>query len=105
MGIVKTSRVPPPRLSERLLGALTREIEGLEADAPGEGPGGKARVEAISLLARTLEKLLELTRLERSPGEEAAPSEGERLRNELMRRLRAIHRRSLESGAAAGLAS
>ncbi|MBB3949322.1 hypothetical protein [Aureimonas jatrophae] len=92
MGETKTTRVPPPRLSERLLRALTQEIELLEGDA-SEGAGGKARVEAISLLARTLEKLLDLSRLEREPATEGAAGEGERLRKELMRRLRALHRR------------
>lgn len=93
MTAAKTSRVPPPRLSERLLQALTQEIELLEAAGSGEGVGGKARVEAISLLARTLEKLLDLSRLERDPGADGAAGEGERLRRELMRRLRALHRR------------
>ncbi len=76
-------------LTERLLAVLRREVRALEG---GAETGEKARIDAIALATRTLEKLIELKRLD---GAEAADSEGDeaegrRLRDELMRRLRLI---------------
>ncbi|GGD93834.1 hypothetical protein GCM10011390_10710 [Aureimonas endophytica] len=102
---------PRRTLSQRLLRALTGEVLGLErsiAKARGEGTeaarvgaetagGAKARVEAIGALTRTLYKLLELTRAEAAAvaGEAADEAEAERLRAELMKRLRALDARRL----------
>ncbi|WP_416356023.1 hypothetical protein ACLNGM_18250 [Aureimonas phyllosphaerae] len=106
-------------LSERLFAALTAEVSALEkrprrvAETPGvpvpkkttaERAGeAKARVEAISQLTRTLEKLLELRRLEalsRETGRREDTAEADALRAEMLKRLRAIDARR---GGAAGL--
>lgn len=82
--------VKPPRLAKGRKAAPTR------TKAEPSGADLKGRVEAIGQMTRTLEKLLELQRLEalaaRSAGE-ADAAETERLREELMRRLRAIDAR------------
>lgn len=84
-------------VSERLWRALTGEVDALEASAPPEGEApGKARLDAIGTLARVLEKLLELRRLEalaRRDGEDGEGGEGARLRDELVRRLRLLDER------------
>jgi hypothetical protein len=95
-------------LSQRLLAALTGEVRTLErmmrataaaeAEAAEGGTfaaGAKARVDAIGSLTRTLEKLLDLARLETAAARGGAEeeSEAERLRAELMKRLRAIDAR------------
>ncbi|RIY01282.1 hypothetical protein D3218_07890 [Aureimonas flava] len=106
-------------LSERLFAALTAEVSALErrprrvADKPGEpvpkktaaerSAEAKARVEAISQLTRTLEKLLDLRQLEalaRETGRREDEAEAEGLRTEMLRRLRAIDARR---GGAPGL--
>lgn len=58
--------------------------------------GTKERIEAIGQLTRTLEKLLELKRLERlaaGGGEAADDAETAKLRAEMMKRLRALDAR------------
>ncbi|WP_152045365.1 hypothetical protein [Aureimonas psammosilenae] len=93
-------------LSERLMKALTGEVRVLErmllrrsspeeAPDPAEAAGAKARVDAIGNLTKTLEKVLELTRLEGLSAKGRAEDEGEaeRLRAELMKRLRALDAR------------
>lgn len=95
-------------LSERLMRALTIEVRALEkaskalrarAAETGEAdpaPGAKARVEAISQSARTLEKLLELQRLEalqQKTDSEDDAAETDRLRAEMLKRLRAMDAR------------
>lgn len=98
-------------LSAHLLRALTREVRALEiaskaAHAPGDAAaskgdgevqaGAKARIEAITQLTRTLEKLLELKQLEalqRAGAAEADTAETERLSTEMLKRLRALEER------------
>lgn len=104
-------------LSDRLFALLMREVERLEREGKDEGPISKARVDddagapaaksrapargsfkeradALSLLTRTLEKLLELRTLEASAGRDDE-TETLRLREEFMRRLRALDARRL----------
>lgn len=62
---------------------------------------GKARIDAIGQLTRTLEKLLELKRLEtvnRKQASEGDDAETQRLRGELLRRLKALDARRQEAG-------
>ncbi|WP_279477809.1 hypothetical protein [Aureimonas sp. SK2] len=112
-------------LSERLFAALTAEVGALEkrprrvSETPGEpvpkktaaerAAEAKARVEAISQLTRTLEKLLELRQLEalsRETGRREDEAEAEHLRAEMMKRLRAIDaRRDGEAGLVEAVAS
>ncbi len=98
-------------LSERLFAALTAEIAAFEKRPRRTAPPGevlpkktaaersadaKARVDAISQLTRTLEKLLELKRLEamsRETGRAEDEAEAARLRAEMLKRLRAIDAR------------
>ncbi|MBB3934489.1 hypothetical protein [Aureimonas phyllosphaerae] len=106
-------------LSERLFAALTAEVSALEKrprrvpETPGEplpkktaaerAGEAKARVEAISQLTRTLEKLLELRQLEalsRETGRREDTAEADTLRTEMLKRLKAIDARR---GGAAGL--
>jgi hypothetical protein len=106
-------------LSERLFAALTAEVSALEkrprrvAEKPGEpvpkktvaerGAEAKARVETISQLTRTLEKLLELRQLEalsRETGRREDEAEAGALRAEMLKRLRSIDARR---GGAVGL--
>jgi hypothetical protein len=69
------------------LAVLRREVRALEG---GAETGEKARIDAIALATRTLEKLIELKRLDGPDGAEGDEAEGRRLRDELMRRLRLI---------------
>ncbi|MBB3996580.1 hypothetical protein [Aureimonas pseudogalii] len=104
-------------LSAHLLRALTREVRALEiaskaahaasteAVSPkGDGEiqvGAKARIEAITQLTRTLEKLLELKQLEalqRAGAAEADAAETERLSAEMLKRLRALEERRVAGG-------
>lgn len=85
------------RLLQSDLLALERHFKEYDPDC---GPGGataiKGRVEAVSQITRTLEKLLELRRLEALILEEASAedeAETARLREELLRRLRAVDER------------
>ena len=99
-------------LSERLLVVLTGEIEALEKvvkdykpnpaeagkRAAGEevnAAGAKGRIEVIGQATRTLEKLLELKRLEALAMRGGGDEDGEavRLAAELMKRLRALDAR------------
>ena len=85
-------------LSERLLAVLRQEMAALEADlAESEGPPGavKGRIEAVGQMTRTLEKLLELRRLESLAERGGDDPDGEtaRLRAEMLRRLQALDRR------------
>lgn len=105
-----------PSLSERLLAVLRREMDALEAGdkelRPRSGRGGgtaeaaeaggpaslggaKGRIEAVGQMTRTLEKLLELKRLEaleaRGDGDE--DDEAARLREEMLKRLKALDAR------------
>lgn len=113
-------------LSQRLMQALTGEVRALEKmiahvkaveddfsiETGTMAAGAKARVDAIGNLTRTLQKLLELTRLEglAARGGADEESEAERLRAELMKRLRAIDARRgsglrlFENAASAGIA-
>lgn len=103
-GVVTTKRVRSRRLlSERLLEALTSEVDALEAqsDEGAEPMSGKARIDAIGQLTRTLEKLLELKQLEtvnRKQASEGDDAETQRLRGELLRRLKALDARRQEAG-------
>lgn len=106
-------------LSDRLFALLMREVERLEREDKDEGPiskvaaraeddagvpaaksrvparaGFKERADALSLLTRTLEKLLELRIIEASAGRDDE-TETKRLREEFMRRLRALDARRL----------
>ncbi len=106
-------------LSERLFAALTAEVGALEkrprrvSETPGEpvpkktaserAGEAKARVEAISQLTRTLEKLLELRQLEalsRETGRLEDTVQADALRAEMLKRLKAIDARR---GGGAGL--
>ncbi|KQQ85857.1 hypothetical protein [Aureimonas sp. Leaf324] len=106
-------------LSERLFAALTAEVSALEkrprrvSETPGEpmpkktaserAGEAKARVEAISQLTRTLEKLLELRQLEalsRETGRREDTAQADALRAEMLKRLKAIDARR---GGAPGL--
>ena len=85
-------------LSERLLAVLTGEMAALEAEcAGGDGPpgGAKGRIEAVGQMTRTLEKLLELKRLEvlEARGGEDGDGETARLRAEMLRRLQSLDAR------------
>lgn len=96
-------------LSERLLAVLTREMDALEESSKefkhssggdpvvggGVSAGAKGRIEAVGQMTRTLEKLLELTRLEAmaARGDEDEDGEAARLRDELLKRLRALDAR------------
>ena len=85
-------------LSERLLAVLRQEMAALEADLDeSEGPPGgmKSRIEAVGQMTRTLEKLLELKRLEalEARGGEDGDGETARLRAEMLRRLQALDAR------------
>lgn len=96
-------------LSGRLLRVLTREMDALERasdaarpkpaeDGGGEGAadaaGSKARIEAVGQMTRTLEKLLDLRRLEAlAVSGDSDDAEAARLREELLRRLRALDAR------------
>jgi hypothetical protein len=92
-------------LSARLLVLLTRELAALERvceenspeDVPGDKreAGAKGRVEAVALVTRTLEKLLELKRLEAlsARGDTDEDAEAARLAAEMLRRLRALDAR------------
>ncbi|WP_185983134.1 hypothetical protein [Aureimonas mangrovi] len=97
-------------LADRLTVLLKAELTALEAarkveradadeDVHSRPAEVKARVEAVSQITRTLEKLLELRRLE-ALGEAEGEDEAEtgRLRDELMARLRALDARR-EAGA------
>ena len=104
--------------SDRLMAVLRREIDDLhdsvqENDpdtgrAPADGldaaggtgrrrraVGAKERIDALGQLTRTLEKLLELKRLEgvAAQGEAAGEAETARLRAELLDRLRSLDAR------------
>lgn len=106
-------------LSDRLFALLMREVERLETADEDESPmsstaerveagaGGataksraparttfKERADALSLLTRTLEKVLELRSLEASAGRDDE-TETLRLRDEFMRRLRALDARRI----------
>lgn len=60
--------------------------------------GGKERIETIGLLARTLEKLIELKRLESEKNRDGRDGpETERLRDELLQRLKMMERRRLDA--------
>jgi hypothetical protein len=105
-------------LSDRLLRALTQELAQLEAARPARRRGAeageeaplrtadakgdaKARIEAIGHLTRSLEKLLELREIEalgRSAAAEGDDAETERLRAEMLKRLRALDARRVEGG-------
>jgi hypothetical protein len=102
-------------LADRLTVLLKAELTSLEAARKIERAGGertgaeedavsrpadvKARVEAVSQITRTLEKLLELRRLEAlGEAEDEDEAETGRLREELMTRLRALDARR-EAGA------
>ena len=94
-------------LSARLLVLLTRELAALErasedqshgpdlAEGRDGAPTAKARVEAVALVTRTLEKLLELKRLEAlsARGDADEDAEAARLAAEMLRRLRALDAR------------
>ncbi|KAB0679956.1 hypothetical protein F6X38_10305 [Aureimonas leprariae] len=94
-------------MSQRLLAVLTGEVRGFEwmirasaaAESQGEDgaspAGAKARVDAIGSLTKTLEKLIDLGRVELAAAKGGAEEESEavRLRAELMKRLRAIDAR------------
>lgn len=97
-------------LSGRLLRILVREIDRLEeavkeykpkaevpergASCEGIGAGAKGRIEAIGQVTRTLEKLLELHRLEAlAMRGEDEDGEAVRLAAEMMRRLRSLDAR------------
>ena len=101
-------------LAQRLLQALTGEVDVLEKARPkrrvrkagseGEPASaepkagvrsgeGKARIEAIGHLTRTLEKLLELRQLEaltQTAEAEGDDAETERIRREMLKRLRTL---------------
>lgn len=106
--MVKTVRAKADKLmADRLamllrsdLSALERHFqEGSPNEAPVAASAIKGRVEAVSQITRTLEKLLELRRLEALSLEEASAedeAETQRLRDELMRRLRAVDARRIE---------
>ena len=103
--------------SDRLMAVLRREIDDLHdglkendpetGHAPADGlgaagesgrrrrPGAKERIDALGQLTRTLEKLLELKRLEgiAVQGEAAGEAETARLRAELLDRLRSLDAR------------
>ena len=104
-------------LSDRLFALLMREVERLEREDKDEGPMSreradgdasvpaaksrvpargsfKERADALSLLTRTLEKLLELRVLEASAGRDDE-TETLRLREEFMRRLRSLDARRI----------
>jgi hypothetical protein len=92
-------------LSARLLVLLTRELAALERACEEDSPdgvagdkreaGAKGRVEAVALVTRTLEKLLELKRLEAlsARGDTDEDAEAARLAAEMLRRLRALDAR------------
>ena len=100
---------PKTLLSDRLLRALTQELARLEKGRPARGrsseeAGGaamlgvdaKARIEAIGHLTRSLEKLLELREIEalgHRADEDGDDAETERLRDEMLKRLRALDAR------------
>ncbi len=104
-------------LSDRLLRALTQELARLEAGrparrkagageegeaaGPGRGADAKARIEAIGQLTRSLEKLLELREIEalrHRADSEGDDVETERLRAEMLKRLRAMDARRASGG-------
>ncbi len=86
------------------MAALDAETRALEAEVEDNNPengegsrsGAKARIEAIGQVTRTLEKLLELRRLEALAmvtGQEEDAAETQKLRREMLKRLRAIDAR------------
>ena len=98
-------------VSERLMDLLLAELRTAEAISEENDPdidaggrpkaamrrsGGKERIETIGLLARTLEKLIELKRLEKNRDGRDGP-ETERLRDELLQRLKMMERRRLDA--------
>lgn len=97
-------------MADRLTRLLNADLGALERQAKEQSPSGaevepasataiKGRVEAISQITRTLEKLLELRRLETLTLEEANAedeAETQRLREELLARLRAVDARRTE---------
>lgn len=93
-------------MADRLMAALDAEMRALERTLEENNPengraGGKVRIDAIGQVTRTLEKLLELRRLEalaNATGEEADAAETAKARAEMMKRLRAIDERR-EAGA------
>ena len=110
MPVRKRVGAAPASLTNRLLAVLTDEMATLEGEAAAgtAGPAsGKARLDALGQMTRTLEKLIELKRLEAGGAGDGA--DAPRLRREMMRRLRALEaRRNLAAravGAAAGGAS
>lgn len=84
-----------PLLSERLLTVLRREMDALEADDEAPPGAGKGRIDAVAQMTRTLEKLLELKRLEALEARGGDDPDGEtvRLRGELLQRLKALDAR------------
>jgi hypothetical protein len=84
-----------PLLSERLLTVLRREMDALDADEEAPPGGGKGRIDAVGQMTRTLEKLLELKRLEALEARGGDDPDGEtvRLRGELLQRLKALDAR------------
>ena len=82
-------------LSERLLSVLRREMAALEAEDEAPPGGAKGRIEAVGQMTRTLEKLLELKRLEALAEHGGDDPDGEtvRLRAEMLRRLKALDAR------------
>lgn len=70
-------------------------VDGAVAGRAAPGAGRKERIDALSLLTRTLEKLLDLKRLELLAGKGGEEEDGEtvRLREELMARLKALDAR------------
>lgn len=95
-------------VADRLLALLRVELRAFETSVKDTGPNndasamsGRVRFETIAQMTKTLEKLLDLKRLERLADVPEAADEGEarRLRSEMMRRLRALDaRRVLGSG-------
>lgn len=106
--MVKAARTKAGKLmADRLAMLLQSDLSALERHFQENGPDEaqvaataiKGRVEAVSQITRTLEKLLELRRLEALTLEEASAedeAETQRLRDELMRRLRAVDARRIE---------
>ncbi|MEE2952412.1 MAG: hypothetical protein VYD57_14365 [Pseudomonadota bacterium] len=107
-------------VAERLMDLLLAEIGTAEAVFEENGPepeaesrskgttrrsGAKERIETIGLLARTLEKLIDLKRLEANEGPDGQEGpETERLRDELLRRLKLMERRRLDAALKAMIA-
>lgn len=90
--MAKAAVAAPELLSERLWGALKAEVEALGV----EESGGKTRLDAIGTLTRTLEKLLDLRRLEAlalAGSDENEKREAERLGRLMLSRLRALDAR------------